>query len=100
MGAAGSVVHVVIGGGAATITRAFGGFGSELPGIEAAWIGPPAAAAIIANTGIKAVGLRAAAGTQNTLTCCKIAALLVIVAVGLTYGSVSLARSAPQGEDA
>ncbi len=42
--------------------------------------------------------IRARAGTQNTLTCRKIAALLVIVAVGLTYGSVSLARSAPQGD--
>jgi len=77
----------IIGGGAAIIARAFGDFGCELLGVPATWAGPIAAAAIVAVTGVNAVGLRTGAGFQNVLTGAKVLALLAIVVVGFTCGT-------------
>ncbi|NOT02852.1 MAG: amino acid permease [Phycisphaerales bacterium] len=80
----------VIGGGAATIAAAFGDFGCEWLAIDAVWSGWLAAGAIVAVTVINSMGLRTGAGTQNVLTAVKIAALLVVIVIGCTYGLQSV----------
>lgn len=83
----------VIGGGAATIALAFGDFSCELFSVSARWSGIAAAGAIVMVTGINSIGLRAGAGTQNVLTCIKIAALLGVILIGLILGSESLSAA-------
>ncbi len=83
----------VIGGGAAIIARALGDFAAELFLLDPGWSGPLAALAILVVTLINAAGLRAGAITQNTLTCLKIIALLVIVLIGFLYGTVPLEQN-------
>ncbi|MEE9293937.1 MAG: amino acid permease [Phycisphaerae bacterium] len=75
----------IVGGGAASIAAAFGDFGCTLFVVNPAWSGVLAAAAIVAVTGVNALGLRTGAWTQNVFTAVKIAALLVIVIIGLTH---------------
>jgi len=77
----------ILGGGAAIIALAFGDFGCELFNLTERWSGPLAAGAIIVVATINALGLRAGAGVQNALTLSKIAALLVIVVIGMAWGS-------------
>lgn len=77
----------IIGGGAATIAAAFGDFGCQLLDVDARWSGSIAAGAIVLITLINALGLRSGAGFQNVLTLAKIAALMAVVVIGLTWGS-------------
>ena len=80
----------IIGAGAAAIAAAFGDFGRELFGIDEGWSGPLAAGAVVAVTAVNAAGLRAGAGVQNALTGAKVAALFLLVAVGLVRGSAEI----------
>ena len=87
-----------VGGGAALIAISFGDFSVELFTLEPSWSGPLAAVAIVAVTAINAAGLRTGAGTQNVLTCLKIAALLAIVVIGFAWDRpATVTTSAPTG---
>jgi amino acid transporter len=81
----------VIGGGVAVIAAAFGDFGAEYLGYDAAVSprasGVIAACAVTAVVLINATGLRAGAGFQNALTVAKALALLLIIGFGLFFGS-------------
>lgn len=77
----------VIGGGAATISLAFGDFACELVSTNAKWSGSIAAGLIIAVTIVNALGLRAGAGAQNALSILKILAILGVAAIGIAYGA-------------
>lgn len=80
----------IIGGGAASIAAAFGDFGCQLFAIEPGWSGPLAALAIVAVTAVNAMGLRSGARVQNVLTCVKVAALLVVIVIGLWGGDAAI----------
>lgn len=95
----------IIGVGSAVIALALGDFAAELVGVapgepDGAAGGPHArfvpevraanvfaAAAVLAVALVNALGLRAGAGLQNTLTVLKIGALLAIVVAGLGWGA-------------
>lgn len=76
----------IIGGGAASIALAFGDFGCEFLNIESRWSRILAAGAIVAVTGVNAMGLRTGATVQNILTGAKIVALIVILVIGFMFG--------------
>jgi len=81
----------VIGGGLAVIAAALGDFGAEYLGYDEASSprasGMIAAGAVVAVVLINAMGLRAGAGIQNAMTVAKAAALLVIIGLGIFFGS-------------
>ncbi len=84
----------IIGGGAATIAVALGGFAAELCGLEQKWAPPVfAVSAIVAVTAINAAGLRAGAITQNVLTILKVVAVL-----GIAVGAFWLSGRATPAE--
>ncbi|MFQ5495378.1 MAG: APC family permease [Phycisphaerae bacterium] len=89
----------VIGGGAATISSAFGDFACELLDVSRDRAGLFAAGAIVAVTGVNVIGLRVGAGTQNIVTGLKIAALVVVAVAGLALGGRGAAGPALSAVD-
>jgi len=90
----------IIGGGAATIAAALGGFAAQLCGLEQTWAPPVfAVAAIVAVTAINAAGLRAGAITQNVLTVLKVLAVLgIAIGAFVLAGRVTPAACQPTQE--
>ncbi|MFH1418815.1 MAG: amino acid permease [Planctomycetota bacterium] len=84
----------IIGGGAATIAAALGGFAADLCNLKETWAQPVfAVGAIVMVTVINAAGLKAGAITQNVLTVLKVAAVL-----GIAVGAFVLAGRATPAE--
>ncbi|MCP4591981.1 MAG: amino acid permease [bacterium] len=81
-----SYTFFIVGGGAATIARAFGDFGCELLACAPSWSGPIAAVAVVLVTAVNAAGLRAGANFQNLLTVLKVLALLAVIVIGFGWG--------------
>jgi len=84
----------VVGGGAASIAAALGDFVVALWRLDDVWSGYAAAIAIVAVTVVNALGLRVGATVQNILTVVKVAALVIVIVVGLGWGREPLAASA------
>ena len=85
----------IIGGGAASIASAFGDFGCELMDLDRGWSRVLAGGAIVAVTGVNAVGLRTGAAAQNVLTCAKILSLIAILVIGFAFAAQPVDLAAP-----
>lgn len=85
----------IIGGGAATIAAACGEASAELFGVDQAYARYFGAGALVAVTGINAVGLKAGAWVQNALTATKILAIVGVSVAAFALGEADTHWTAP-----
>jgi APA family basic amino acid/polyamine antiporter len=82
-----ALLLVIATGAAAAVAMTFAGYFVALVGLDASLQQPVAAAAIVFLTLVNVVGVRPAAWTQNLFTILKLAAIAVLVAVGLAVAA-------------
>ncbi len=85
----------IIGGGAATIAAACGEASAELFGVDEGYARFFGAGALVAVTGINAVGLKAGAWVQNVLTATKILAIVGVSIAAFMLGDSDTHWTAP-----
>ncbi|MEQ8278910.1 MAG: amino acid permease [Deltaproteobacteria bacterium] len=85
----------IIGGGAATIAAACGEASAELFGVDQAYARYFGAGALVAVTGINAIGLKAGAWMQNVLTATKVLAIVGVSIAAFTWGDSTTDWTAP-----
>lgn len=94
-----TLLLVIATGAIAAVAVTFAGYSAALLGLEPTAAVPLAVGAILALSAINYLGVRPGAITQNIFTLLKLAALALLIIVGLAGNPMPAARPAPPTED-